>query len=163
MLPQCLFDFQWVDVEPAGDDQVLEPIDDREESILVTTGDVAGGQPTVDQHLVGRLARVQVSGHDLRAADQQLTGFSGWQDPRTVLDVDHSGQGVGQWKPDGAGPSGSVKWTGMGDRTGFGEPVAFHHHRTAVVRELGGHVGGQACTTADAHFESPHDVSAAVA
>src|SRR5690606_16031757 len=55
-----LLDLPRVDVEAAGDDHVLLPVDDVEVSILIHAGDVAGPQPPVPQGLGGFLRFVPV-------------------------------------------------------------------------------------------------------
>src|SRR4051812_173673 len=47
VLEQRLFDVARVDVDPATDDEVLDPIDDVEEAVGVEVPDVAGVQPSV--------------------------------------------------------------------------------------------------------------------
>ena len=51
---QGLLDLGRVDVEPAGDDHVLEPVDDVQVAVVVQVADVAGVMPAVPGGLGGR-------------------------------------------------------------------------------------------------------------
>src|ERR671928_110779 len=66
-----VLDLGGVDVEPAGDHQLLDPVDDGHEAVVVDDHDVAGAQPAVlEQHRGGLLGPVPVAGEHLRSADQ---------------------------------------------------------------------------------------------
>ena len=63
------------DVLPAGgDEDVLQPVGDREEAVLVEVADVAGAQPAVvRQDFARRLLVLEVPAEDGVALDQHLT------------------------------------------------------------------------------------------
>src|SRR5439155_9325477 len=75
-----------VDVEPAGDDQVLLAVDDEVVAFVVTGGDVAGVQPAAGlDRGACRLVIAVVAEHDQRAADHQFARLAvGYRDARIV-------------------------------------------------------------------------------
>src|SRR6476646_2765745 len=69
-----VFDLLRVDVLPAPDDQVLDPVDQGEVAAVVEPADVAGVQPSAAQRL-GRLLRpTEVAAPAVRPADDHLAG-----------------------------------------------------------------------------------------
>ena len=56
-----LLDVDRVDVVPAGDDHVLQPVDDEEEAALVEVADVAGAEHAVDRELARLLRELPVA------------------------------------------------------------------------------------------------------
>ena len=76
--------FGGVDVLPAGDDHVLDPIDDVDKAVVVRVANVAGVEPPfcVDR-FGGGVGSIPVSGHDVGAARADLaartdgTGLAG--------------------------------------------------------------------------------------
>src|SRR5665811_306526 len=64
---QDLLDLARVDVETAPDDQVLLPVDNRDEPVGVLLPDVAAAEPAVDDHLRGRLRVVEITGEHVVA------------------------------------------------------------------------------------------------
>ncbi len=72
MAVKDLLDLPRVDVVAAADDQVLGPVDDEVEAVLVAVTEVAGVQPAAAQGSLGRLRLASVALHDVVAADQDL-------------------------------------------------------------------------------------------
>ena len=73
VLGQDLLDLGRVDVLPAGDDHVLEPVLDEEVAVVVDVPDVAGAEPAVvGDRLGGVVGLVQVAHHPLRRAEPEL-------------------------------------------------------------------------------------------
>src|SRR5690606_2687411 len=72
--PEHLLDLGGGDVLPAGDVDVLQPVDDPQVAVLVAGGDVPGGQPAVPPHRGGGLRVAEVARECARPADQQLSG-----------------------------------------------------------------------------------------
>jgi len=62
-----------VDIEPAADDEVLNAVDDKDESVFVHIADVTGAQASAVQHGAGLFRALPITGHDLRSGD---TDFS---------------------------------------------------------------------------------------
>ena len=61
------------DLLPAGgDEQILLSIGNRQVAFRIDVPDVAGVEPSVLQHIGGRLRLVEVAAHDVRAAGQDL-------------------------------------------------------------------------------------------
>ncbi len=82
-------DFARGDVEAAGDDEFLHPVDDGGETILVLNDDIASADPTAGEQHLGRLLGVlPVPLEDLRAGKQQFTLFSALDLAVEVLGVD---------------------------------------------------------------------------
>ena len=70
-------DLLGVDVLATADDEVLDPVHQRQVPILVEPADVAGVQPAAAQDL-GRLAGpAEVAAHHVRPAHDHLTGLAG--------------------------------------------------------------------------------------
>ena len=76
VLHQRLLDLGGVDVEAAGDDHVLGPVDDEEEAVVVEVADVAGVVPAVRRRLGGGLRVLVVAGHHQRAAHDDLAALA---------------------------------------------------------------------------------------
>ena len=98
----------------------------------------------------GRFGVVPVTGHHLRAADDQFPDLTGRQRPDSGLRVHDHGIGVGQRQADVPGARGAVERSDVRDRAGFGEAVAFDDDRPGAVRELGRDVRVQRRTAGDA-------------
>ena len=63
-------------VEPAGDDHVLDPIDDVPEAVGVFARHIAGVQPAVPERVRGGLRQVPVPATEQRPGDADLTDFA---------------------------------------------------------------------------------------
>ena len=90
-----LVDVPWVDVEAAGDDHVLFPVDDVEIPILIHRGDVARVAPAVAERLGRLVGPVLVAQHHLGTLDDQLPPLSHRDVGHLVLEIHDPGQGVG--------------------------------------------------------------------
>ena len=88
MVGQSALDLDGVDVLPAGDDHVLEPVLDEDETLVVDATDVTGAEPTIGgDRLRGRLRLVVVALHQLRCAEPQFAGLP-FRDIRQGVRVD---------------------------------------------------------------------------
>ena len=137
ILPQHVFHISRVDVEPGRDDQVLLAVHDAEEPVGVARRQVAGEEPPVPERVRGGLGIVPVTGHHLRAADDEFTDLAERQRPHAGVRVHDHRVGVRQRQADGAGPRGPVERAGVRDRARFGEAVALDDDRAGALRELG--------------------------
>ena len=118
------FDLVGVDVEARHQNQVLEPVDDADETLVVHQGDVAGAQePVGGHHCSGFFRALPIAQHDLRAAHAQLAGHAQGQLHILVVADRHLGGWHGQ--ADAAVECGQVQRVdGHGGRA-LGEPIAF--------------------------------------
>src|SRR6185437_1567616 len=67
-----------VDVEPADDHNVLQPVKDAQVAVGPDGADVAGVQPAVSvDHLGGGRRVVEVAGHHVGPPDEDLAGLAG--------------------------------------------------------------------------------------
>ena len=73
---QRVFDLAGEHVEARHDDDVLGPVDERQPTVGVGDRDVAGVQPTVDEHGVRRGGVVPVAREDVGAAHDELAGIA---------------------------------------------------------------------------------------
>src|SRR5580700_1844946 len=74
---QGVLHFGAVYVLAAGDNHVFLPVDDVQEAVLVRTDQVTGVEPAATQRLGGGFRVLPVSGHDLRAAVDDLADLAG--------------------------------------------------------------------------------------
>ena len=84
---QDFLDLARVDVVPAADHQVLGPVDDEVEAVLVRVADVAGVQPAAGQRARCRLRPVPVALHDVVPADLDLAELIAPRRQRLVAGV----------------------------------------------------------------------------
>src|SRR5690606_36752643 len=117
--------FPRVDVEPAGDDEVLLAVDDVEVSFFVHAGDVARPQPAVPQGGGRLVGAVPVALHHLGPFDEQLAVLA-YEHVRAGFGVDDAAVSVGPRQAEAAHLAPAPDGVGMGDGRGLGEPVAFH-------------------------------------
>ena len=152
-------DLRRIDVESAGDDELLATVGDDVEAVLLLTHQVPGAQPAPGQHdRLGLLGVLPVSGEDLRAAGDQFADLTGLDLPLRVIRVDdaHIGRGVGHAQcagaplggdgvaqDDGGGLGHAVALDddsirgllpGLGDRLGVGGGAA---HGDLAARQIG--------------------------
>jgi len=76
---QHFFDFARIDIGPAGDDDVLGAIFQRQEAVGIEDTDIAGMQPAVLKGVAGRGFVFPVALHDHRPAYADLAARSGWK------------------------------------------------------------------------------------
>jgi hypothetical protein len=74
---QHVLDVAREDVEAAPDDEVLQPVHDVQEAVLVQVPDVAGVQPAVPHRPRGQLRVVPVAEHHPRPVDADLAVLAG--------------------------------------------------------------------------------------
>jgi hypothetical protein len=67
-----VLDFLGRDVLPAADDDVLQPVGDRQVPVGVEPSDVSGPEPAAGQERRGVQRGVGVAGEELRAATEDL-------------------------------------------------------------------------------------------
>lgn len=78
MAGQDGFDFGGVDVLSAGDDDVLDAVDDPGPAVLAGRDDVSGAEPSVGGEAGrGVLVTVPIAGEEVGAPDEQFAGRSG--------------------------------------------------------------------------------------
>src|SRR5512139_3109615 len=87
VMGEDLLDFTRVDVEPAPQNHVLLPVDDRDEPLLVLDGQVTGSEPVVDDRGLGRLGAVPVALHHVVAADHYLADLARREQLDAVLEL----------------------------------------------------------------------------
>jgi hypothetical protein len=86
MRHESLLDLGRVDVDPAGDDHVLDPVGDKQEAVGIAVADVAGPVEAVldGVRAEGSLPEVVVDNH--RGVDRNLAGLPGRQQVPLVVD-----------------------------------------------------------------------------
>lgn len=96
VIEECGFHLSGVDVLPAGDEHVLQSVDDEEEPVGVEVADVAGVEPaTGGERRIGGGLVVPVAVGDIGSADDDLTLDSRRAGvARSVADLD-LGEGYG--------------------------------------------------------------------
>jgi len=98
-------DLGGVDVEAAGDDHLLEAVDDREEASLVHGHDVTGAEPAVVEGGGGLLRHTAVAVEHLRTAHEQLAALAQRDLAVEVVGVGDADVDVGEGDPDRPGPT----------------------------------------------------------
>ena len=71
-----VFDLLRVDVLPAPDDQVLDPVDQGEITVVIEPADIPRMQPATPQDLRRLLWPAEVAAHDVRPADDHFARLS---------------------------------------------------------------------------------------
>ena len=84
-----LLDLEGVDVLTADDDDVLRPVDDEQEAVLIESGDVAGPIPLALEGRCGRFGIAEVLAHAGVAGEPDLTGLAGTRLGAVGLDHAH--------------------------------------------------------------------------
>ena len=72
MVKEHLVNLLGIDVVPAGHDQVLLPVHDRQVAVLIEESDIAGIEPPVPENLGRLLGLLVIARHDLRPLDADL-------------------------------------------------------------------------------------------
>ena len=140
-----------VHVEPARDDQLLDPVDDGDEAVLGHLHHVAGPEPAArEQHGRGLLGPLPVAGEDLRAADQQLARAAGRDVGAGVVGVDDAHLGRGERQAHRAGAPVAGDGVAQRDGRGLGHPVALDEQPAAHLLPGPDHVRGQGHRPGDA-------------
>src|SRR5260370_33128252 len=89
MLVDRLLDIAREDLVAAGDDDVLDAVDEKEITVGIEIADIAGMQPAIDENLRRLLVLAPVAGHDLRTANADLAALAGRQQPcRPLVEAD---------------------------------------------------------------------------
>src|SRR5690606_27929003 len=102
-----LLDFGGRYVETAGDDELLEPIDDRHEAIGRNLSDIARSQPSVSEQHRCRVARAPpIAGEDLRPANEEFASLAERQINSRIARIDDTDLRAREGHTHGAGPSG---------------------------------------------------------
>src|SRR5437660_1600737 len=71
-------DFAGVNVLPAGDDHVLQTIENVEVSVCILIADIAGAKEAVPECTLCLVRVVPIATHDIRAAGDQLARLPGF-------------------------------------------------------------------------------------
>ena len=95
MAQQHLFDLARIDVRAAADDQVLRPVHQGEEAVVVERAHVAGVEPPAAQRGGGRLGVAPVALHHRVAAHQHLAGRSSRQGSIVLVGDEDLDPGLG--------------------------------------------------------------------
>ena len=88
MREEHVLDDAGIHVLAAGDDHVLDAVLDEQVAVVIDAPDVAGVQPSVGERLRGLVRALPIAAHQLRAAREDLAGFS--SRPRRIACVGHS-------------------------------------------------------------------------
>ena len=149
-----LLDHARIDVEAAGDDQVLDPVDQIDVAVLVHVADVAGAQAAEAERLLGLVLALPVAGHDLRAGDADLTLLAQGQHPVRIVERDDLDDGAGQRQAGRVRPAGAGKGVDGHHRRGLGQAVALDQRAARDALELGLDRARQRRPARDAVFEA---------
>ena len=115
-------------------DQLLDPVDDVEPTVLVRRGDVTSVQPAIwIDGGGGRRRVVQIAKHHLGAADQYLTRLAGL-DVLAAVGIDESCLRLWGERADGAQLDWLADRRGMRDGAELGHPVALAHRAPESLR-----------------------------
>ena len=124
---QCFLHLGGRDVEPAGDDQFLDPVPDGDKAILVRGDNIAGTEPSAVEHCRFRfLGLVPVALENLRALDQQFTGSTRLHVNIGVFRVDNADVRQGERHAHGTGFAAGCKRVAQRHGRGFRQPVPFN-------------------------------------
>ncbi len=146
-----VLDLLGVDVLAAPDDEVLDPVHQRQIPVLVEPADVTGVQPAAAQYL-GRLARpAEVPAHHVRPAHDHLTGLAGRQ--QLVLAVHDPDVNAGQWQPHGPGLAHAMQRVERAADRAFRQAIAFHDGHAVALLELADQLPRHRGRTADDEAE----------
>src|SRR6478736_7932299 len=148
-----VLDLLRVDVLPAPDDQVLDPVDQGEVAVVVEPADVAGVQPSAAQRLGRLLPPAEVAAHDVRAADDHLAGLPGRQ--QRVGPVHHTDVDAGQRPAHATRLAEAVQRVGGAADRAFRQPVAFHDGYAEPLLELADQLAGHRGGAADDEAQAP--------
>ena len=145
------FDLLRIDVEPAGDDQVLGAADDGNAAGLVHNRHVPGDEKTVVAELGGGLVgHPPITLEHVRSADLEYPRLAAGDLVAVV--VGDAGFDPRQRKPDGAGHP--LPFVGVGGvHPRFGHAVALENSVPGSLLERGEGIGEQRCRAGD---EQPH-------
>ncbi len=65
-----------INVEAAGDDNVLDPVGDVKKAVVVQISEVSGVQPAVSERLRSLLGQVEIAGHEQITGHDHLARFT---------------------------------------------------------------------------------------
>ena len=136
MLEENFLHLARVNVEAAGDDQVLLAVHDVVVSRLVAPGDVAGVEPAVAKHLRRFSGLVPITLHHLRAADGDFTRFAHGQLARAGLEIDNADLGVGNREANAACFGLAVRRVDVRDGRSFRQAVTLDEPAAGELLEL---------------------------
>jgi PAS domain S-box-containing protein len=142
-----VLDFLGVDVLPAPDDQVLDPVDQGEVAVVVEPADIARVQPATAQYLSGFLWPAQVAAHDIGSADDDLARLPGGQ--KLACRVDHADLDARQRQPDAARLAHTVHRVGCADDRALRQPVPLNYRNAETLLELADQLPGHRRGPAD--------------
>ena len=120
-----LLNLRRVDVEPAGDDELLDAGDELDKAVLLHHTHVAGAEPTVVEDLLGGLGVVEVAGEHLWALGKNLAGLAVGHVLVRVVRVHDADLGVREGDTDVAGATVRGLRVAHDDRRRLGQAVAF--------------------------------------
>ena len=122
------FDLTRVDVESAGEDELLLPVGHADEAV-VEDPDIARAEPAVlGEDPRGLLGRVEVAVEDLRSSNEDLARFARVHITTGILQVDQTDPGRGEGEAEDAVPALIRQRGAHEDGRGLREAVALDDH-----------------------------------
>jgi len=135
VLVEHFFYLARINVESAGDDDVLLAVNDVEKTILIHPRHIPGIEPAIAQGLRGLLRLVPVAEHHLRTGYDQFADLAGRQ-LLAALRIHDLGVRIRDWDADGTGLALAPQIVDMGDGGGLGQAVAFNQLPARQLLEL---------------------------
>src|SRR6266508_1456745 len=127
MLEERLVNFGWRNLFTTTIDDFLQPIGDTKVTVPVKKSLVSSSEPAVQKSLVTARRLVQITGHELRTANDDLADFSLWQ--RAAGSVD-DGYLRPRGQPHRASLTRSRRQRVAADGIALGHSVAFDDRRS---------------------------------
>ncbi len=147
------FNFTRVNIHSSAYNQILLPIDDLDETLIIHGCHVSSVEPSFAQHPSGFLRLLPVSLHDLGSPQSEFAHLIERERAATVR-VDDAGVGFGYRNSDRAGLSVSVRRIDQRHRRGLGEAVPFDQLSSRHFFEAILNVFGQSGASADAQSDA---------
>src|SRR6185312_13520254 len=153
ILVDRLLDVARIDLVAAGDDDVLDAVDEEKVTVGVEVADIAGAQPATAEHRGGRLGLAPISRHDLRSAHRHFAALACRRQPRRVVERYDLDDGVRQRQPDRPRFIDAYQWIAGDHRRGLAEAVAFDQRAAGRLLELALDLQRQRRAAGDAGFD----------
>src|SRR5579859_4142243 len=102
MLVEGFLDHAGIDIVAAGDDQILDAVDQEDIAVLIDIADIAGPERSVDEDIGGLVGTAPIALHHLRPAHADLALLAPGQDLGGIFRIADFDDGAGQRHTDRA-------------------------------------------------------------